>query len=272
MQVAIFQFSGTGNTWYVAKQLQAAFLHKGHPCDLYSLENDIDIDALIKKADIIGIGYPIYGSNFPKPIGLFLDRLKTVEQKRAFVFCTQMMYSGDGAVIAAKRLRKKGFLVRQLMHINMPNNITDFRIVRWVKPMKEAKLTDKVARKTHTFSDAIINDKRKRKGEGVGSLLLGLMQRVPLGLIEPKSSSLLKVDNRCIACGLCVKLCPSGHLSLRDNHLVMGNTCYLCYRCLNHCPTKALHVAKKTQVKRPYLGPVSDFKIDDVRRNIRLSK
>ena len=269
MKIALFQFSGTGNTWYVAKKLQAAFVQKKVSCELYSLETTIDIDAIIEAVDVIGVGYPIYGSNYPKPIRMFFQKLKRVEGKRAFVFCTQMMYSGDGAAIGAKALRNKGYTVRQLMHINMPNNITDFRIVRWVKPTNAHRLNKKVERKVKRFGEAIMHDKRKKKGEGIGSLILGLMQRLPVGLMESKAKNLIRVDETCIACGQCVHLCPSNHLALDHNTLVMGQNCYLCYRCINHCSVKALHVAKRTRVKRPYLGPVSGFDIEDVRRNFK---
>ncbi len=268
MKIAIFQFSGTGNTWYVAKKLRDAFLTYDISCELYSLETSIDVNHIIDQADVIGLGYPIYGSNVPEPIRAFFHQLEQVESKRAFVFCTQMMYSGDGAAIGAKALRKKGFTVRQLMHVNMPNNITDFRIVRWVKPTNAMRLTKRVTRKTKRLSEAVVQNRRKRKGEGIGSLLLGLLQRIPVKLFASKASNLIRVDATCTACGLCVRLCPSHHLTLHDKQLRMGNNCYLCYRCINHCPVQALHVAKRTRVKRPYLGPVHDFTIEAVRRNL----
>lgn len=267
MNIALFYFSGTGNTWLVAKKIQEACQQLGTSCKLYSLESAIDIEKVFKEAEVIGLGYPIYGSNYPEPVRVFLDQLNKGPKRRFFVFCTQLRYSGDGAAIGAKALRNKGYPVRQLMHVNMPNNITDFRIVRWIKPKNEKALVRAVTRKAKRLTDAVIHDNRLKKGEGFGSRILGLIQRLPVQWLGSKAQNLIRVDDHCTACGLCVKLCPSHHLTLLDHQLVMGETCYLCYRCINHCPEKALHVAKRTRVKRPYLGPVSDFNIDDVRRH-----
>jgi len=203
MKVALFQFSGTGNTWFVAKHLQEALERLGTVCSLYAIErlSELDLGTILEEADMVGLGYPIYGSDFPRPVSEWIETLPHVHNKRAFVFCTQMMYSGDGAAIGAKALRKKGFTVRQLMHVNMPNNITDYRIVRWVKPTPSGRLRRRVKRKTNGFVHSVMQDKRQRKGEGLGSLFLGLLQRVPTGGLKESSRSALKIDDTCIGCG-----------------------------------------------------------------------
>lgn len=267
MKIVIFQFSGTGNTWFVASHLQQAFQAQGASCDVLSIEALTDAHAAIESADIIGLGYPIYGSDFPEPVMTLIENLGRHQDKRAFVYCTQMMYSGDGAALGAKALRKKGFIVRQLAHVNMPNNITDYRIVRWVKPMKPDRLTRKVVRKTRRFASAILADKRIRKGETIFSLLLGLVQRIPFRRGREVSKGALIIDQTCIGCSLCVDLCPSGNLTMVDEHAKVADQCYLCYRCVNHCPVQAIHFAKRTTVIRPYQGPTPDFDIRDVSRH-----
>ena len=266
MKIALFQFSGTGNTYLVARYLKDAFLVHNASCTVYSLEALKDGNSAILEADIVGLGYPIYGSSFPKPVEMFIKTLER-HHKRAFVYCTQMMYSGDGAAIGAKALRKKGFSVHQLAHFNMPNNITDFRLLHWVKPKDSEKLAKKLASKTERFAKAIVADTRIRKGENVLSLALGLIQRIPFKKGREMYKKALRVDKDCILCQRCVALCPSQNLRIEDNQLQIDSLCYLCYRCVNHCPVQAIHFSRRAKVIRPYLGPSTDFTIEDVRKH-----
>ncbi len=48
------------------------------------------------------------------------------------------------------------------------------------------------------------------------------------------------VAEDCISCGVCVKACRSGALSLQDGKIVMDSTkCNKCARCVKSCPTDA---------------------------------
>ena len=264
MNFVIFNFSGTGNTYFVAKQLQADLQSQGSTCSILNLESSDSFDALIAEADVIGLGYPIYGSDMPQPVHTFIEGLKNGQGKRAFVFCTQVIYSGDGAAVGARLLRKKGFNVRQLAHFNMPNNITDFKIVRWIKPASYEKLSKKVALKSEKLAKRIVLNQKKRKGQNPLSLCLGLLQRGPYRLGKKFFTPKLKIDKDCVLCKKCIELCPSQHLKKGDNNIMTEGSCYLCYRCINHCPVQALHFTKRAKVKRPYHGPTKDFDIYEV--------
>lgn len=50
----------------------------------------------------------------------------------------------------------------------------------------------------------------------------------------------LKISEKCVGCGLCVSLCPTKNLSLRDGKAAAGSQCTMCYRCISHCPQKAI--------------------------------
>jgi ferredoxin/flavodoxin len=267
MKITIFQFSGTGNTWYVAHQLQKAFEEKNVSCKVMSIESIDDMNKEIESADIIGLGYPIYGSDMPEIVHTFLSKVSTFYQKQAFVFCTQYMFSGDGANVGAKILRKKGFMVRQLMHFNMPNNITDFPVLRKLKFKNEEKLKRKLIRKTKRYIDYIILDKRLRKGELLLSLLLGLLQRVPFRQGREKFKASLKIDDTCIGCGRCVELCPSDNIKIINGKAISDIHCSLCYRCINYCPVQAIHFAKHAKIINPYHGPYKEFNIDVIKEH-----
>lgn len=70
---------------------------------------------VILKSDICGFGYPIYGSDLPEIVKNFISGLETVKNKKAFMFCTQWLWSGDGAAEGRRYLRMKMCPVNNLV-------------------------------------------------------------------------------------------------------------------------------------------------------------
>jgi flavodoxin/NAD-dependent dihydropyrimidine dehydrogenase PreA subunit len=265
MKVAIFLFSGTGNTYYIGRKIQDKFKENNIFCDLFAVERKHDDDTLIDSYDVIGLGYPIYGSDVPLLIRNWINGLKMYDSKRAFVFCTQMMYSGDGAAYGGRLLKKKGFIIRQQAHFNMPNNITDYKILKPFYKHNLERIEDKKTKQVHRFVNKIILDKRIRKGSNFLSLCLGLLQRIPYQKMELKwISNSIKIEDSCILCKKCIELCPTDNFEIIDGVLTTKTQCIACYRCINHCPVNALHSSKNSLVKHPYKGPEKQFNIKDV--------
>ncbi len=265
MKVAIFLFSGTGNTYFIAKKIQDSLIQNGNQCNLFTLEKTHNDDQLIDDHDVIGLGYPIYGSDVPTIIRNWINGLKMHNSKRAFIYCTQMMYSGDGAAYGGRLLEKKGFSIRQQAHFNMPNNITDYKILKPFNSHNLERIDLKKTIQVNRFVRYILADKRKKKGSNVISLCLGLLQRVPYQKLDMKwISNAIKIEGNCILCKKCIELCPVDNFEIKHGVLVAQNSCILCYRCINHCPVNALHSSKTALVKKPYHGPEKRFIIKDV--------
>ncbi|MBU0996569.1 MAG: EFR1 family ferrodoxin [Firmicutes bacterium] len=273
-KIVLFYFSGTGNTYYVAKKIMEYF-RKSDICDLYSIEKHLaDGSDLIESADIVGIGYPIYGSSLPKIVKDFISSLKT-SNKIAFTFCTQLMFSGDGAAYGGRLLKKRGFVVKWQEHFNMPNNITDIRILTLRHKMNYQKIEKRISYKTRKFVQRILSERPYKKGSNFFSLLLGLSQRVAYEKMELNAypNAIRIKEELCNGCTLCTLICPTNNLEMKDGIAVSKDYCTLCYRCINHCPKKAMYMILKKGVKHPYHGPFEDFKIkmvlkDDIQNQI----
>ncbi len=273
LKVAIFQFSGTGNTYYISQLIQEEMREKRIICDLYAIESLSESNHLINHYDVIGVGYPIYGSSIPKIVRDWMDHLRFRTDKRGFVFCTQMMYSGDGAAYGARILRKKGYKIFQQEHFNMPNNITDYKILQTNHEIQYEKIFAKNINKIKRFVKNILLERTRYKGSNPISLSLGLIQRVPYRLLEKKlMNHAILLEPNCIMCKKCVELCPTKNFVVIDEMLKVKNKCILCYRCINHCPVQALHISKKTLVRKPYHGPTKEFRIKDVMINDPLNE
>lgn len=263
MKILILQFSGTGNTYYVSQSLKNALEILNHEVIVYPIEKVDNINEIINEFEIIGFGYPIYGSDLPKLVKTMIDKIDIVFNKRAFVFCTQMMYSGDGAAYLAKTLVKKGFIVRQCEHFNMPNNLRDYAKFLPTR-VKYKRLEIKTVRKTNRFARLIDKNFKRQKGLNIFSNILGLLQRVPYQKLTEGKNITIYIDDNCILCKKCLKLCPVNNLRYENNQIVDNKQCILCYRCINNCPSNSLNINPKKTVDKPYHGPTKNFNIYDV--------
>jgi flavodoxin len=157
-KIAIFYFSGTGNTSFVATML-CEQIRKTDDCDLYAIEKHLeDANCLIDRYDLIGLGYPIYGSSLPTIVFQFIEAL-SIHQKLAFTFCAQLLFSGDGAAYGGRKLEKKGFVVKWQEHFNMPNNITDLRILDRKRPYDYAKIANATTQRAARFTKFLLSEK-----------------------------------------------------------------------------------------------------------------
>lgn len=209
-------------------------------------------------------------SSLPPIVFRFIAKL-SIHQKKAFTFCTQLLFSGDGAAYGGRQLEKKGFVVLWQEHFLMPNNITDLRFFDHKKPYDYAKIECSVRKKAARLTNWILMGKEHRKGSNWGSLFLGLLQRGPFEAMNPNSlSQAVRIDSkRCVMCGVCVSLCPVINLQRVEDAIVPQNNCTLCYRCVNHCPANAIRITAKSYVKYPYLGPTKGYLMASVQTDNR---
>lgn len=244
----IFYFSGTGNSRYIAQQFAARM---GMAC--HSIEETLDFDRFISAAETIGFCYPIYGGCVPRIMREFAAVHKNaLAGKRLILFCTQMMFSGDGARAFTDLLPGSAGRVLYAEHFNMPNNICNF----WLFPIREGERRRKqkaADKKLERVCADIRQGVIKKRGFCRASHWLGLSQSASFPAVEEKKRGSFRADEDCNRCGLCVRQCPVKNLVLTPTGVRHNNNCILCYRCVNICPQKAaavlLHVKPKTQYK-----------------------
>ena len=58
------------------------------------------------------------------------------------------------------------------------------------------------------------------------------------------------VDENCIGCGTCAKVCPSDNIEIRDKRPVFLNRCEGCFGCLHNCPKVAIHLKNEQSTVR----------------------
>lgn len=242
-------FSGTGNSEYLARQFADRM-----GADCRSIEENADFPTLLAGADTVAVCYPIYGSCVPRIMREFVVKhADGFAGKKLILFCTQMMFSGDGARSFARLLPGCERCIIYAEHFNMPNNISNF----WLFPIREGERIRKqraAEKKLERVCRDIQSGVVRRRGWSGFSRLLGKLQNTHWPAIEESRKSSFAADGDCNRCGLCVRRCPVQNLELTGDGVAQKDRCILCYRCVNLCPQKAATVMLHIKPKRQYKG------------------
>lgn len=263
MKASIFYFSGTGNTSWLSRELVSRFRAAGVDARAHSIEKitPAEADLLITKSDIIGLGYPIYGSDLPQNMKEFMLALSHVAAKPTFVFCTQWKWSGDGSRAGSLFINEKGFKTFWAEHFLMPNNVCA-PILPFPYTNERHKIEPvllRAAKKADKFVHTIISGRSILRGFNSFSAVAGSIQRKPFRKVFHKLRDDIAVNvRRCTNCLLCVDICPSANLFYDSNKIKTRGSCLLCLRCYNFCPISSITYRNIVHNERrgvPYRGP-----------------
>lgn len=241
-------FSGTGNSRYALE----VFL-KEYKADslIYAVEDKGLVEELSNHDEIV-FSYPVQYSDVPKILRDFIhNHSKLWQGKKIFVIATMAMFSGDGAGVLGRLLKKYGATIIGGLHLIMPDSIADEKVLK----RSYEKNSQLVARSKSKIEKAVADIKAGRyPKEGLGAFprLAGfLSQRLWFGHRTREYSNRLKVDtDKCIGCSKCVKLCPTENIAMEGKKAKGSDRCTVCYRCVNACPVQAITLLGKNVVEQ----------------------
>lgn len=271
LKVGILYFSGTGNTWYVAKSIKVALEAKAVEVLCHSIEegevNTIEkIESLIEKVDKVIVGYPIYGSVAPKIMASFLENMPSADDKSISVFTTVALASGDGPLVYKPLLESKGYTFESGQEFITSNNFNVPIFADVLKNGDEKKIINKNAkasRKAIRFAEALISNESIVQGDHLIGKFLGNTQRKHVvQLIKQVNESIYVKKDRCVGCKRCEVICPVGNIEMIDDIASIEDQCIACMRCYHFCPTKAINITEKSldEDKWPrFAGPTKEY-------------
>ena len=248
--MVMFYFSGTGNSKCVAELFAEEMTAACH-----SIEEDINFETLIEANETIGFCYPVYMSRVPRIMREFVkNHMDKLKDKKVVIFCTQWLFSGDGARSFFTLFPKNHVEVIYAEHFLMPNNVNNVFILPIPDEKTIEKSVTRAKRKMQNVCNNIKNGKVKKRGFNIFSQILGLFQGLLLYSVENKANNSLKISDNCTNCHICVNVCPMSNLVSENQHITHKHNCTMCYRCINKCPKHAINVVYHGKVKGLYKG------------------
>lgn len=248
----IFYFSGTGNSYKVAKEIASELKCGAIPIQKFNGLETIDIDA-----EKIGLVFPAFYMRIPRIVEKFLNNIKDYRNRYVFAVVTVAGISGPIFKMISKILNEKngylsaGFIVRM-----PPSYFTDANLL---SPKFQKMILKKSNMKIHQIISYISESKTGRieSFNLIFTLLFrGLIEkRFSNGYYEPTIDRNFWVDENCSNCDTCIKLCPVNNISHSEGKLVWNGKCEKCLACLNWCPKKAIQFSNISKNRTRYHHP-----------------
>ncbi len=260
---AIFYFSATGNTKFVAQSIKQAMEKRWVKTTLY------DIDTLDKMPDIsdveyVGLGYPVHFFTIPPLMEKFAWSLpNALENQKAFVFATYGLTGVKAIEQGVIILDTKIYEIRRSRGFVMPDNFTPSPIMYWAKPREDVikKCFQRAEEEADFFVAEILTGEVDVEAPFgfLGDVLSSVVGFLFKNYIANMWGRMFKVTEKCNSCGLCASTCPAGNIHMVDGEPIYSDHCVLCCRCINICPQKAIEHPlapyKSFQYKAPNFIP-----------------
>lgn len=264
MSCEIYYFSGTGNSLFIAKRLASELENRGwHTPRLLPMVAYLASDRpgpLRSSADRIGFVFPIHALTIPMAVNIFLKNFHPKPEAYTFAVATRHGTKFYGFSKIHRRLKRRGSGLMASAIVSMGNNEARQQVYARPSDHELAELELRAISQLQRATDMFAEEKTGALEDGgdfidfpFSPLVNKLMTSIILGAMNLSEliggPQYFYVDEKCIGCGVCQRVCLSGKITLagagaqakpRWEKNIM---CYMCYACLNFCPTQAIQIA-----------------------------
>ena len=243
----IFYFTGTGNSLFAAQTLA----HEGDEViSMIEAVRSKTFHYTLKEGEKLGFVFPVYFYTVSDPV-LELVRHLTVENA-GFVYAVIPCGASIGAAggFLKSELKKRGLELQRLDALVVPDGALIFYDID--APEKMEQQLDAATKELASIKRAV----DRREGNSIkGSPIAG---KIGLAAYHAcMSTKAFYADSKCIGCGKCASICPSGAIEMVGGRPVWTKSkCLKCCGCLGRCPVSAIQYGKKTATRGRYVNPV----------------
>jgi ferredoxin len=243
LNILIATFSQTGTTLKVAERITEALHSFGHKTIFHKIGDNPLPD--INDFDVIGIGTPVYIFRPPFIVSDFVNNLPDLQGKKFFTFVQFGTIPGDcGNRLRKALLKKHGMDMGYHLTRGADYFIGYIRRETLFSPSSPDETDLQCA---HDFGK-ILGQRLERNLPVMDKYdpqvnLIYASERFSTNRLFTKYmySRFFRTNKNCNACGICVKKCPVGNISLNGSKRPSWqNKCILCGTCELLCPEEAI--------------------------------
>lgn len=249
MNTTLYYFSGTGNSYHIAKELQKQLKE----CRLIAITEAYKDINIIPNSRKVGFVFPLYFQSMPKVVMEFIKKLDLKNVEYLFAVVTKGGFALQGGVLShlKKVLESKGAKLSSGFYIRMPENyIPNFK----VPPKKtQERMFSEASQKLKIISECINSNREKQEKEILSFLRAPLHNKFIDRLNEIDEG--FNVKDSCNSCGLCEKICKFNNVRLAEGKPSWQNNCQFCLACINYCPKRSIEYKNSTIGKERYNHP-----------------
>lgn len=248
VETCIYYFTGTGNSYFVAKKL-ARNIGGAELIPITKLAEKEEVNC---SYDNVGVAFPLYYGGLPEIVLKFIRKVNIKRDSYTFAICTRGASSGQAMAQIDKIFKKKGNRLNGSFYITMPDNYV--RVFQ-MKSGEEAKEIIRDAnRDILEMSKAVSERKDVRRSFSFYGFIMKPFYRNFIKKVGHSDKN-FEVNENCISCKICERICPVGNINLIDGKPSWNGNCQQCMACIQLCPNEAIQIGEKTKNKGRYKNP-----------------
>lgn len=234
----LLYFTSTGNNLYIAEFIGG---------ELLSISQLIKTNQFKIEDDTVGIIFPVYYYSVPQIVKDYLSKVKI---RCNYLFTITSYGSAEIGALRALKICNK-ILENNNLKVNYSNSvlmIDNFLPLYDVEKEIKIKNDEMIDEKLQIIRKDIQNKKDFQLPRNIiGDLIFSD------SLIKIPFTRLFKlevVEDKCVNCKVCVKVCPKENIVLGDFGPIIGEDCEFCLGCVHHCKKHAIKTNKEKSSAR----------------------
>lgn len=245
----VLYFSATGNTEFIARELAKR-------------TNDECVNLLerIKKQDFTPVHSekpfvicaPVYVCEIPRFMMKYLKKLSFSGSRDVYFILTSGGYCGPSGYLLKRIFKAKKMTCHGHAEFKMPRNyVASDSYPMLEKDEVERRILDSYKQLEQVAADILAGYELKARHVFLFETLI----TVPFNPVWCKYKLTAKdfyVEDSCIGCGKCEKLCPLNNIKMEEKKPVWEDHCTHCMACIGNCPVNAIQYGEITKNKEPY--------------------
>lgn len=236
MNTKLFYFTGTGNSFIVAKQLAERLQN----CKLIPIVQMMKKEKVSSIPEKVGFVFPLYYYGLPKIVNDFIQKIDLSNSEYHFAIITRAGEEDGASFYQLKELfNTKSKTLDAEFAVEMPNNF----IIEYPAETKEQQ-EDKFIKAIEEIEQIsnFINNNESRLREQQKTRYYTRFKRIneEFQLKVNFSDDKFYFDENCTSCGICQKICPVDNILLIDGKPHWQHQCQQCLACINYCPEKSI--------------------------------